>query len=190
MSESKKINCSFCNFFSSKLTMINEKFYCIICRLTLKPTTQDTHKIVAVYSILQQVMINKLYREYILKNNSIPQPHDIDPNCRLIQYNPTVLHEICNLMSPDEKLSFINIKYFLTDQVRIDEIKVTNFFKIIGNNNENKNKNNHTKRETNNHTNRDTNRILLLKHQKNLIDKYYQKFIDTNHLKIESLFKS
>jgi hypothetical protein len=184
MSESKKIHCSFCDFFTSKLTIINQKFYCIICRLTLKPTTQDTHKIVAVYSILQQVMINKLYREYILKNNLIPQPHDIDPNCRLIQYNPTVLHDICNLMTNDEKLSFMNIKYFLTDQVRIDEIKVSNFFKIIGNNNENKI--NHTKGDTN----RDTNKILLLKHQKNLIDKYYQKFIDTNRLNIELLFKS
>jgi hypothetical protein len=180
MSKEKKLFCTFCDFFTSKLTMINQNFYCIICRLTLKPTPHDTHKIVAVYSIFQQVMINKLTREYILKNNSIPKPHDIDPNCRLIQYNPTVLHEICNLMTPDERLSFMNIKYFLTDQVSINEIKTVNFFTTIGN---------RTNGGTNG-VNVQSSRIPLLKHQKNLIDKYYQKFIDTNHLNIELLFKS
>ena len=179
MSESKKMSCSFCDFFSSKLTMINEKFYCVICRLTLKPTTHDTHKIVAVYSIFQQVMINKLYREYILKNNSIPEPHEIDPNCRLIKFNPTVLHDIVDMMSPDERLSFMNIKYFLTNEVRIDEVKVVNFFTTIGGSRVNGEKNG---------VNGEKNRILLLKHQKNLIDKFYQKFIDRNRLKIENLF--
>ena len=179
MSESKKINCSFCNFNTSKLTTINCSYYCVICRLTLKPTTQDTHKIIAVYSIFQQVMINKLYREFILKHNSIPKPHDIDPNCRLIQFNPTVLHDIINLMSNDEKIIFMNIKYFLSDQVMINEIKVVNFFTTI----------NIVNKETN-IVNKETNRIPLLKHQKNLIDKYYQKFINNNHLKIENLFKN
>jgi hypothetical protein len=193
MSESKKMHCSFCDFLTSKLTIIGNKTYCFICRLTLKPTTHDTHKIIAVYSILQQVMINKLYREFILKYNSIPQPHDIDPNCRLILYNPTVLHEICNLMSNDERLSFMNIKYFLTDQVRIDEIKVVNFFAKIGGNSIHGGKNgvNGEKNGVNgekNGVNGEKNRVFLLKHQKNLIDKFYQKFIDNNLSRIQILF--
>lgn len=178
MSDSKIISCSYCAFRTSKLTIIGEKSYCFICRLTLKPTTHDSHKIVAVYSILQQVMINKLIREYILKNNSIPEPHEIDPNCRLINFNPTVLHDIINIMTPDEQLSFMNIKYFLTDQVTINDVKVVNFFsRIGGNKSENGNKS----------KNKDT-RICLLKHQKNLIDKFYQKFIDNNLSRIQILF--
>lgn len=182
------MSCTFCAFRTSKLTMISDKTYCVICCLTLKPITRNTHKIVAAYSILQQVMINKLYREYILKNNSMPKPHDIDPNCRLIQFNPTVLHEICNLMTPDEQLSFMNIKYFLTDQVSINEIKSVNFFTKIGGISEKK-VNGETKK-VNGEVNGETNRIFLLKHQKNLIDKLYQKFIDNNRLNIELLFKS
>lgn len=184
MSDSKKMDCSYCNFRTSKLLIIDGLSYCFICRLTLKPTTHDTHKIVAVYSILQQVMVNKLYREFILKHNTIPEPHEIDPNCRLINFNPTVLHDVINMMSPDEQLSFMNIKYFLTKQVSINDVKVVNFFTRIGENNQ---KDKHI--DKNIDKNIVTTRILLLKHQKNLIDKYYQKFIDNNHLKIQSLFK-
>lgn len=185
MSDIKKMHysvCSYCDFRTSKLTIIDGLPYCLICRLTLKPTTHDTHKIVAVYSILQQVMINKLYREFILKNNSIPEPHEIDPNCRPINFNPTVLHDICNIMTPNERLSFMNIKYFLTNQVSINDVKVVNFFTRIG-------VNGGINDKVNGETNKVSTRIFLLKHQKNLIDKYYQKFIDNNRLKIESLFK-
>jgi len=180
------MNCSYCDFRTSKLTIIGEISYCIICRLTLKPITQDTHKIVAAYSIFQQVMINKLYREFILKYNRIPEPHEIDPNCRLIQINPTVLHDIINIMTPDEQLSFMNIKYFLTDQVTINDVKVVNFFTKIGGSGVNTTQVNGEVNAT--QVNGETNRIFLLKHQKNLIDKFYQKFIDNNRLKIESLF--
>ena len=60
MSEDKKGFCSFCEFRTTKLTQIGSKSYCLICRLTLKPTTHDTHKIIAAYSIQQQIMINKI----------------------------------------------------------------------------------------------------------------------------------
>ena len=59
-------------------------------------------------------------------------------------------------------------------------LKTVNFFTTIGN---------RTNGGTNG-VNVQSSRIPLLKHQKNLIDKYYQKFIDTNHLNIELLFKS
>lgn len=173
----KKIVCSFCDFRTSNLTKIGSEFYCVICRLTLKPNTYDTHKITAAYSIHQQIMINKLYREFILKNNLIPTPHQIDPNCRLININPTLLHEINNLMSEDDKMYFMNIKYFLTDEVDIKEIKTVNFFNMIGDD-----------KKVNKIVNGE-NRINLLKHQKNLFDKYYQKFIDNNLMIIQNLFK-
>jgi hypothetical protein len=180
MSEDKKGFCSFCEFRTTKLTQIGSKSYCLICRLTLKPTTHDTHKIIAAYSIQQQIMINKLSREFILKNNRIPTPHEIDPNCRLIDINPTVIHQIVNLMSQissDDASCFLNIKYFLSDDVEVSDIKTVNFFKV----NENK---------VNNKTYDRITRIPLLKHQKNLFSKYYQKFIDNNDLKIKNLFKS
>jgi hypothetical protein len=186
--EEKKCNCSFCNFRTTKLTKINSNSYCIICRLTLKPTTYDTHKIIAAYSIHQQVMINKLYREYILKNNKIPEPHDIDPNCRIILINPTVLHEMIELMTPDERSCFLNIKYFLTNKVDINEIKTVNFFNMI--NNKGLMNNSRVNGEINSQTNSQTNKILLLKHQKNLYDKYYYKFTENNLMKIQNLFKS
>lgn len=169
--EINKMVCSFCNYRTSKLT----KSYCVICQLTLNPTSHDTHKIVAVYSIHQQLMINKLYREFILKNNSIPHYHEIDPNCRPIKINPTVLHTIIKLMSDDEKMCFLNIKFFLTDEVNINEIKSTNFFTVISKN-------------TIKYTIKDTSRIGLIKHQQNLFDKYYQKFINNNSTNIQKLF--
>jgi hypothetical protein len=177
----KKLVCSFCDFRTSNLTKIGSKSYCVICRLTLKPNTHETHKIVAAYSIHQQMMINKLYREFILKNNTIPTFYQIDPNCRLININPTLLHEIINLMSEDDKMCFMNIKYFLTDEVNIKEIKTVNFFNMIGGNYDKVN-------GCNNETN-GVNRINLLKHQKNLFDKYYQKFTDNNLINIQNLFK-
>ena len=178
MSEDKKGFCSFCEFRTTKLTQIGSKSYCLICRLTLKPTTSDTHKIIAAYSIQQQIMINKLSREFILKNNRIPTPHEIDPNCRLIDINPTVIHQIVDLMNQDDASCFLNIKYFLSDDVEVSEIRTVNFFKGNGNKNEN------------NSTIEGITRIPLLKHQKNLFSKYYQKFIDNNDLKIKNLFKS
>ena len=120
--EVSKLTCEFCEFRTTNLTKINSKFYCVLCRLTLKPTTHETHKIIAAYSIHPQFMINKLSREFILKNNYIPQPRDIDPNCREIEINPTLLHSILNLMSQDDKSCFVNIKYFLSDEINISEI--------------------------------------------------------------------
>jgi len=170
--------CELCEYRTSNLTKINSKSYCVLCRLTLKPTSQDTHKIIAAYSIQPQFMINKLCREYILKNNSIPRPQDIDANCREIEINPTLLHLMLDLMSEDDLICFLNIKYFLSDELDIKEIKPQNFFK-----------NETTTQKYPTIQKEKVNKISLLKHQKNLFDKYYQKFCENNRNVINNLFK-
>ena len=175
----KKLTCEFCEFRTTNLTKINLKSYCVLCRLTLKPTTQETHKLSAAYSIHPQFMINKLSREFILKYNRIPLPRDIDPNCREIEINPTLLHSILDLMSQDDRSCFVNIKYFLSDEIDIKEIKPQNFFRTsqplnLG---------------TSQQVKLETNKIPLLKHQKNLFDKYYLKFCENNRNNLINLFK-
>ena len=189
MTENKKLTCSFCNYSSTNLIKVGEKTLCVICKYTLKPSPSDTHKIVAAYSINPQYMINKLCREFIVKNDYIPTPHNIDPNCRLIKINPTVLHDIIEIMSSDDKSCFLNIKFFLTTELDIKEIKCINYFQKHSDKKHSDKK--HSLNSLNNLNNLNVPEYIdLLKHQKNIFDKYYQKFVDNNSIKLKKLFKN
>ena len=119
-------------------------------------------------------MINMETRDFILKNNRIPKPSEIDPNSRFILCNPTLLHKIIDLMTPDDSMCFQNIKYMLSDQIKIEEIKTFRIFDKIP--------------PKSAPYILELNPMSLLKHQKNIFDKYYAKFIESNKKLIESLF--
>jgi hypothetical protein len=163
-----------CEFYTSKLTKHNNKRYCILCIMSLIPSTLNTNKLVACYSIKAQSMINRDTREFILKHNRIPKPEEIDKNCRPVLVNPTVLFQVISKMNKDDSMCFLNIKLFFTDELNIKDIKV---FRITD------------KIPSKNSTWITTlTYIPMLKHQKLIYDKYYTTFVETTKTNIQSLF--
>ena len=151
--------CSNCKLNYSRLFAHNNHNYCVLCKHVLTSNINDVYNIVACYSDMSQLDIIKHTHTYINKFKKMPDPKNIDQSVTVIKTNSHLLKLLMNEMTNDEKKNFQNIKFFFTNNIPIDLIKVLKFTEA-------------TKIQT------PINLPIydycqpLLKHQKNIMDKY------------------
>lgn len=102
--------------------------YCLMCNIIHNTKQTDILLFVIGISSLSQLEIITLTKQFIMKNNCVPLPNQIDKDVKIIKdVNHYLFKKYIN------KTKENNFKIFFTNQLNIDKIKVFRIFdkKII-----------------------------------------------------------
>jgi len=120
--------CRYCGGYYSKYLICsyleNAKCHDVCCRMCYLITHLNYgffNEIKLYYSELSQIDIIKKTVEYIIKNNSVPPPTDIDPNVNSLKISVLEFINILNSYTeyPD---AFKNYKFFFGSKMNLDFI--------------------------------------------------------------------
>jgi len=127
--------CKSCN-------LVYNNFYdnlCIFCSIV--NNHKDNHKNIYSYVIgvsklsQKEIIINT--HDFIMKNNRIPLPKELDNNCKIIDENPFIFMQVKNAMNESDKNIFNNFIIFFTDTINIKLIKNIRIFDKVYKNKKN-----------------------------------------------------
>lgn len=105
--------------------------YCLMCNIIHNTKQTDILFFVVGVSDLSQLEIVKLTKQFIMKNNYVPLPNQIDKDVKIIK---DVNHYLFKKYINEKKIN--KFKIFFTSDLDIDKIKVFRIFdkKLINKN--------------------------------------------------------